>query len=156
MLSLHWSAVMQSQHTEVKMEKQECEEWFTPKEEVNFKVKGKEFSYLKPSGGVQNSWMNEFMEIKTINQTEENPKGEQMYVKNIERFNLCKLQSITKTPFSPELIQKILQLAKPTEWETLDKKQRENLLKELLPGLFEEIIIQINKISSRHEEQKKN
>lgn len=133
----------------------ECEDWFVTHETMPFKVKGKEFGYEKASGGVQNSWMNEYMELKKII-TSEHPKGEQQYVKNIEIFNLCKLRNITKTPFSPELIQKILKLKEPTEWIKLTSEQRRDMLKELDADFFEEVIIQINKLKTSHEEQKKN
>jgi len=108
---------------------------FVNEEQVEFEVEGRMFKYKPVTAGQENDWLTEYMVPK-----------DGVLTRDLTKLNEIKVRNIALVPYSPEQIQEILKLEKPTAWIILSLEQRWNLLRKLKPKLFGNIIVAINDI----------
>ena len=117
---------------------------FVLKEEVEFEIEDKKFTYKPVTADDELEWVNEYIEVI-----------DGKAVQNLKKKTQCKLRNILKVPYDKELINKVIKINK--DWKDLNKEERNSFLGKLRPAFFDKIIVKINEIdSSTNKEVKKN
>lgn len=120
------------------------EEDFVLKDEVEFEIEGRKFTYKPVTAGDELKWVQEYLEIV-----------DGKAIQNFEKKTICKLRNLLKVPYDQEVVKKVINVDK--SWEDLNKEQRWQFLSKLTPSLFDKIITKLNQIDSSEDiEVKKN
>ena len=121
------------------------EEDFVKKELVELDIKGRPgFKYMPVSAGEENDWLNKYIYI--------DDKGKQKT--DYSKLNRLKLGNLMEVPYTKEIIKKIISIDK--EWKDLTLDERWDLLDKLKPGLFNKIILAMDKVDNPQDNEKKN
>lgn len=126
------------------------ENHFVEEGEKVFYIDNLEFSYIPVTAGEENEWLNEYIIYK--NTIDENGQNKLITTTDHSKLNKLKLSKLKKTPYTREVIKKIINIDK--DWNELNTDQKWNLLSKLKPKIFDEIIKNINKIDIQTEETK--
>lgn len=123
------------------------EERFEMREVVNLEVKGYPsgaFKYKPQNGGEETEWIGQYIISDPLT-------GESK--QDIKKLNMLKINQLVETPFTKELIKKIIDLDK--EWKSMNMNERWMLMSKLKPTELDNILSSINTIDDEEEEKKK-
>jgi len=96
---------------------------------VELDVEGRKFKYKPTTGGDENEWLKDVMQL--------DPETKTAHV-NWSMYNRKKLENITEVPYDIATIKKVLGVEK--EWKNLIADERYKLLAKLRPGIFDKVI----------------
>lgn len=119
---------------------------FVTDEIVDLDVQGYnkgEFKYKPTNAGLENEWLDEYMEIDK----EGKPK------QNFAKLNKLKLDRLTAVPYDQAMILKIIKVDK--EWADLNIDEKWILLGKLRGNVFDKILNAINKFDKGDSSAKK-
>jgi len=102
---------------------------FVDEKPIELDVGGRKFKYKPTTGGDENEWLKEVMQLDPI---------EKVPIVNWSLYNRKKLENITEVPYEAELIKKVI--GKEAEWSALNSDDRYKFLSKLKPKLFDDLI----------------
>lgn len=120
------------------------EDDFVRKEDKEFEIAGRKFSYRPVTAGDEIDWLPEYMEKKT--KIEDN-QTKTYYEQNLGKINQCKLRNITKVPYTEETIEEVIGQKK--EWKNLTNDEKDIFFRQLNPEVYSQIIEKINEIDKK-------
>jgi len=121
------------------------EEDFVVELPVELNIDGRKFKYKPTTGGDENEWLKEVMQLDPETRTG---------VVNWSVYNRKKLENITAVPYDAAIVKKILGIEK--EWKDLSIEERYNLLSKMKPGLFDKLITAMKAVDEPDSKTVKN
>jgi hypothetical protein len=121
------------------------EDHFVNEEIQSFEIDGGKFEFKPITAGEENRWTKDYMV---------HDEEKEKFVHDFGLLNKCKLRNLISTPYSKEIIKKIL--GKEKEWSQLNHEERFNLLEKTKKKILKEILKNINRIENEDEEVKKD
>lgn len=118
---------------------------FVDEKPVEIDIDGRKFKYKPTTGGDENDWLKDIMEIDPI---------EKVNRINWSVYNKKKLANIKSVPYDQMVIKSVLGVDK--EWKGLTIDQRYELLGKLRPGMFDKLISAMKSIDESDKEATKN